>query len=373
MPAATQPADEEARLASLYALELLDTPPDPKFDSLVRLAADVHNVPIALVTLVDRARQWFKASVGLCRQETPREDAFCAHTILNPSEIMVVEDARCDRRFADNPLVTGYPGIRFYAGAPICCESGHVLGSLCIIDTCSRRLDEPDRRRLAALAAGVSALVDLHGRALSLHRAATLDLLTGLSNRHFLDQRLERAAAAASAEGGVPHALLFIDLDRFKDINDSYGHAAGDALLRAVAERLRKTVRRRDFVARFGGDEFAVLAPGVLCREEAATLANRILQALGEPYRLNCRPCLRPGASLAGSGILHLPGIGVSVGIALCPNHARDAASLMRVADSAMYLAKRRGGDRIAFADETVPVGGAPNLSDLLVGLSCLG
>jgi diguanylate cyclase (GGDEF)-like protein len=373
MPAAALPLDEEARLAALYSLELLDTPPDPKFDALVRLAADIHDVPIAIVTLVDRARQWFKSSVGLCAQETPRDQAFCAHAILNPSAVMVVEDATRDPRFADNQLVTGEPGIRFYAGAPICSESGHVLGTLCIIDKQPRTLDEAERRRLADLAAAVAALVDLHGKALSLHRAATVDTLTGLSNRSFLDQRLERVVRAACAEGGIPQALLFIDVDRFKDINDSYGHAAGDALLKAVGERLRRAVRRRDFVARFGGDEFAILGHGVQDRDEAVALANRIMQALGEPFRLNCRGCLRPGASLAGSGILHLPGIGISVGIALCPEHAHDPGSLLRVADRAMYLAKRAGGDRIAFADAKAPAPDIPNVSDLLLGISCLG
>jgi diguanylate cyclase (GGDEF)-like protein len=373
MPAAALPSDEEARLAALYSLELLDTPPDPKFDAMVRLAADMHAVPVAIVTLVDRARQWFKSSVGLHAQETPRDQAFCAHAILDPSALMVVEDARLDARFADNPLVTGEPGIRFYAGAPICGESGHVLGTLCVIDKQPRTLDEAGRRHLADLAAGVAALVDLHGKALSLHRAATMDTLTGLSNRSFLDQRLERVVRAACAEGGVPQALLFIDLDRFKEINDSFGHAAGDALLRAVGERLRRTVRRRDFIARFGGDEFAILGHGVLDRDEAVALANRIMQALSEPFRLNCRASLRAGASLAGSGILHLPGIGVSVGIALCPEHACDAGSLLRVADRAMYVAKRAGGDRIAFAEVTAPGPDIPNVSDLLVGISCLG
>jgi len=134
MPAALLPADEPLRLQTLASHEILDTTPDRQFDSLVQLAAEHFAVPISLVSLVDAERQWFKAAVGQTAVESPRETAFCAHAILQPDEILVVEDATQDERFADNPLVTGGPTIRFCAGAPLRAENGHPLGTLCVAD-----------------------------------------------------------------------------------------------------------------------------------------------------------------------------------------------------------------------------------------------
>lgn len=131
---------ELERLRALCATGLLDTPPEERFDRITRLAAGFFGVPICLVSLVDEDRQWFKSRFGLAALQTPKSDAFCAHAVAK-RELMVVEDARLDPRFADNPLVTGAPGIRFYAGQPIFTPGGHALGTLCIIDTKARRLD----------------------------------------------------------------------------------------------------------------------------------------------------------------------------------------------------------------------------------------
>ena len=119
MPAAPKPADEAIRLARLRALNILDTGPEQVFESFTRLARSVLDMPISAISLIDRDRQWFKSIQGLSVAQTPRADAFCAHAILRPAEVMVVPDALEDGRFADNPLVTGQTGIRFYAGAPI--------------------------------------------------------------------------------------------------------------------------------------------------------------------------------------------------------------------------------------------------------------
>jgi GAF domain-containing protein len=140
MQAAPIPADDASRLAALYALLILDTPPEERFDKIAAFAAAEFDVPIVLVTLVDTGRQWFKARIGLPVCETGRDISFCGHAILQP-EIMVVPDAREDARFADNPLVTGAPFIRFYAGAPLQLPSGERLGTLCLIDRVPRTLD----------------------------------------------------------------------------------------------------------------------------------------------------------------------------------------------------------------------------------------
>ena len=123
---APRPDNEMQRLATLHSLDLLDTAPEAEFDELTALAAQICNVPVALVSLVDESRQWFKSKVGLDVDETSREMAFCAHSILKPNEIMEISDARQDKRFANNPLVTEDPKIRFYAGAPLTTSSGHI-------------------------------------------------------------------------------------------------------------------------------------------------------------------------------------------------------------------------------------------------------
>src|SRR5512142_1695042 len=131
---------ERARLEALASYRILDTPAEDVFDELARLAALVGATPTALVSLVDGRRQWFKAKVGLEPTETPRSVAFCDHTIRG-RDVLVVEDATLDARFADNPLVVGEPGIRFYAGAPLVTPDGHALGSICVIDYVPRRFE----------------------------------------------------------------------------------------------------------------------------------------------------------------------------------------------------------------------------------------
>ncbi|MBK1836896.1 GAF domain-containing protein [Azospirillum sp. YIM B02556] len=153
--------DEAARLEALRRTGLLDSVPEPAFDDLVSWACDHFRVPIALVSLMDAERQWFKAHRGLPVQETPRDIAFCRFTIRQ-SLPMVVEDAASDPRFQDNPLVLGDPNIRFYAGAPIINRQGLALGSVCLIDTVPRGFGTVDRIVLAQLT--VTALVAIEQR-----------------------------------------------------------------------------------------------------------------------------------------------------------------------------------------------------------------
>lgn len=158
---APYPANETSRLAALRAQQLLDSLPEQMFDDIVRVASNVCGTPIALISLIDEDRQWFKAKVGLQASETPRDQAFCAHAILEPDKPLVVPDATQDPRFAANPLVTGSPDIRLYAGAPIVSQSGHALGTVCVIDHQPRELTQQQIDSLQALSRQVSHLIEL--------------------------------------------------------------------------------------------------------------------------------------------------------------------------------------------------------------------
>ena len=190
------PADrEQARLAALHDLRVLDTLPEQAFDDIVQLASQICGTPLGLVSLVDEQRQWFKARVGLAATQTPRDLAFCAHAINTPDALMVVADTAHDPRFRSNPLVTGEPKIRFYAGAPIVTAGGHALGTVCVIDTVPRELDAAQLSALQALARQASALFGLRERTLALEEQA---------------RELARVSRAASEERR--HSAEMLDL-----------------------------------------------------------------------------------------------------------------------------------------------------------------
>ena len=161
---AAQMDSEPARLRALTALKVLDTEPEGAYDAIVARASRICGTPIALISLVDESRQWFKARVGMAASETPREHAFCAHAIQNPELTMVVQDAAADSRFIDNPLVTGEPNIRFYVGVPLKDALGHGLGTLCVIDTQPRLLSVAQLAALEDLARQASQLLQSRTR-----------------------------------------------------------------------------------------------------------------------------------------------------------------------------------------------------------------
>lgn len=178
---AALPPNEDARLLALYRLDVLDTPREQNFDDIAQLAMSVCEVPIAVVSLVDRDRQWFKSCLGLDATETSRDVAFCAHAILKPQETLIVEDATLDPRFVDNALVTGAPYIRFYAGAPLIAKNGEALGTLCVIDYHPRQLNELQKATLKLLAKQVIQLLQLRETNLALQqeRANVEDVIKG--------------------------------------------------------------------------------------------------------------------------------------------------------------------------------------------------
>lgn len=242
------PLNEPQRIETLKSLGILDTKAEDRFDRVTRMAKRMFDVPIALISLIDENRQWFKSCVGLTVKETSREVSFCGHAILD-DEVFVINNALIDPRFSDNPLVLNDPKIRFYAGCPLV-VNGYKLGTLCIIDTTSRKFDEQDIEALKDLAV----TVEIELAAIQL---ATLDDLTGLANRRgFLP--LAQNLIKLSLRNKTPVTFIYIDLDNFKFINDNLGHAEGDLVLVNFAKLLKNTFRESDVYARLGGDEFVL-------------------------------------------------------------------------------------------------------------------
>ena len=240
---------------------------------------------------------------------------------------MIVEDLARDGRFHDHPLVQA-KGARFYAGAILRSDTGHALGTLCIGDVRPRIFSANETHKLLELTRGVSAVLDLHRQSRLLFRAATEDSLTGLCNRRLFDERLQNAVARARPDD--PCRVLCLDLDGFKQVNDTFGHAGGDALLREVGHRLSAVVRANDTVARLGGDEFAILLQDPAAIDGAERLAQRILDAFAQTYEFE-------GVAIP---------IRTSIGIATCYHATTDAAEVMRSADAALYQAKQSGRGR---------------------------
>lgn len=244
------PPDEDARLAELRSLNVLDTIAEERFDRLTRMARRLFGVDVALVSLVDENRQWFKSCAGMELSETPRDISFCGHAILGDGAF-VIPDALQDERFADNPLVAGPPHVRFYAGCPLRGPGGRKLGTLCIIDSKPRAFSDEDVEMLVDLALMVE-------REFSAIEWATVDELTGLSNRRGFMMLAQHSLQLCTRQN-IPAALVFIDLDHLKQVNDQLGHAEGDWVLVTFAQHLMKAFRSSDVVARLGGDEFLVL------------------------------------------------------------------------------------------------------------------
>ena len=447
----TMDLNEQARLASLCKLAILDTPTEERFDRYTALAAAAFSVPIALISLVDAERHWFKSHHGLAAREIPRSTAFCSHAIA-AAGTFVVSDTLLDPGFAANPLVTGAPHIRFYAGHPIRSDDGHAVGTLCIIDSAPRQFDAAARAMLASLAAmvevelnkahnerlraeseerlrtitnNVPVLIayldhdlryrfanamykewlgvrndEMVGRSVgevfgddylgereaglklalaghmssvesSVHRKgrarvlnttyiphvrdgvtvgiyvlstdatasreherhllllANADPLTALPNRRMYEDHLSTALARARRHrNGL--ALVYLDLDNFKHINDTLGHRAGDEVLIAFGRRVKSVLRDCDLLARLAGDEFTIILEEVDTPDACALVAGKILAALQEPFLIE-------GTMLA---------VSASIGVALA-GRGTSIDALGQRADSALYAAKRAGKNRV--------------------------
>ncbi len=332
------PFDETCRQMALDDLEILDTPADPLLDTLVRLARDSFGVGAVVISLVDHDRQWFKARTGLALSETPRQVSFCSQAIAQ-DDMLVVEDALEDLCFRDNPIVTGPPYLRFYAGQQLRDANDVPLGTFCLIDFKPRLLNEDERARLrdfARLAMGYLQLNAMSRQAAELREALTraqrkamLDPLTQVWNRAGLDHLLPREQAAVKAKG-QQLGLLLCDLDHFKVVNDTHGHACGDQALWETARRLGACLRPSDLVARIGGEEFVILTR-VKNSTEMARIAERVRRHMA------ATPVRTEQAELQ---------LTLSLGCTLLDD-GEDPASAMERADRALYQAKEQGRNRV--------------------------
>ena len=325
---ASQIADRDAARLSLIAdYEIGDSVPEAEFDHIVELAATLFGASAAMISIVASEVLHFKARTGLDVCTLDPRIAFCAHA-LDRDTPLVIEDTLADPRFRNNPLVTGEPHIRFYAGTPLRVASGQVLGTLCVIDPQPRRFGERDRQLLEGVGRIVIDRIEVRRQERQLARQAHYDALTGLPNRTLLYQR-----ACDLLATGTPLAVLLFDLDGFKDVNDVFGHGTGDALLREVGNRLTGLLDGDQLLARLGGDEFVVLAPAVNDPRAAWAIADRLRSGFDSGHHVD-------GQELR---------LDTSIGVALSPYHGDTIDKLVCHADLALYRAKETGGGAIGF------------------------
>ncbi len=367
------PANDGERIRELHSYGVLDTPPDEVLDELTYLAARICGCPIALISLVDEDRQWFKSKVGVETVEAPREVAFCAHSILQPDDLCIIADTTADPRSADNPLVTPKRGIRFYAGAPLVTSNGHALGTICVMDRKPRELNDDQKRGLTALSRLVMTQLEL-GRARSqpaapdpgneleelqrkvaelqeaaedrrrfqeellerqrqledraevMARESMMDPLTAIANqRGFIDRLDQEFSRARRYE--MPLSLVFLDIDDFKSYNDEFGDIAGDSVLEQIATLLHDQTRVSDFIARYEGGQFAI----ILTNTDAAgamVMAERVRSAV-------------EAATWLGRAVA------VSAGIATLGAETANSAQFVEDANAAMNEAKANGRNRV--------------------------
>ncbi len=320
--------DEAGRLSALKQYDILDSPKEDAFDRITELVKNVFNVPICTVSLVDQDRQWFKSCIGVADGDTPREITFCTHTIQH-REPMYIPDTTLDPRFCNSPLVVDGPKIRSYLGVPLSTPDGYNVGALCAIDVVPTSYNPG---QIAILKSFAALVVD----EFELRRIAQTDYLTGAATRRSFTLELEKSLARFGRTSR-PTALIYLDIDHFKRVNDQYGHPAGDKVLKTVSEALTRRLRQTDTFGRLGGEEFGILLENT--SSEQAIETAELLRAEVESIIVPNDPPLRVTASF---------------GLAMLSIQASSVREWMTAADEALYDAKRTGRNRVSIAP-TVP------------------
>ena len=309
--------DEAARLDKLQQYEISDAFAGHQLSDLLELATLIFGVQQAYLSTIHETVQSCQVGHGICLPDIPKHLSFC-HRTIQGSEVLVIPDALLDPHFRYLPLVTGAPHIRFYAGAPLMSPEGQAVGALCLVDTHPRCFSEQNQRSLQKLASFVVEHMELQ----RLTHVARFDTLTGLATRDVLLQTMQ-----ASFDTGEPSSVLLLDLDGFKEINDSLGHSAGDRILQIVGARLRTVTADKAIAARFGGDEFVLFMRGSADPLQASSLAQHVIDAVQEPLDLDGQ----------------MVPMGVSIGIALRTEGKETPLELIGKGDLALYKAKTNG------------------------------
>jgi diguanylate cyclase (GGDEF)-like protein len=311
---------EESRIRALERLEVLDTDLEAPFENIISLIEQVMQVPICAVSFVDRNRQWFKAQRGLDVGETPRNISFCTHAIQQ-SKPLIIRNALEDLRFRTSPLVVGAPFIRSYAGIPLKVLEGYCIGSLCAIDTKPRDFQEHEITILEHFAKLVVSELELR-------LIASTDHLTGALTRRAWSEgaKVEMNRALRYKR---PLSLAVLDIDKFKLINDTYGHSAGDAVIKTIAGLCMENMRKSDFFGRLGGEEFALLMP--------ETDGNEALSVMERMRWLITDTAVNVGEDV---------NITASIGVTQLGESEKQLDTFLERADKALYQAKKTGRNR---------------------------
>ncbi len=312
-------------------------------DQIARTAALVFGVPIVLAALNERYRVWYRSICGLQREHFDVTQEFCSHANLSDTAF-VVEDVREEEMFANDPAVTGGPEIVFFAGAPLRDPDGKRFGTLCLIDSKPHTLNAEQTKVLEGFAEIVSQdicvrsaaryavrdLIEAEHDKCDLFDQAMTDPLTKALNRRAFFRFAEREVMRSARYGHTLSALM-IDIDHFKKVNDTHGHAVGDEVLTGMSKLIQTSIRDEDIFGRLGGEEFAMVLPETPA-ENAVVLANRIRERVKQ---------------LRFEGKDGPFGISISIGVSAPTARDLDIVAALERADHALYKAKLMGRDRV--------------------------
>ncbi|WP_137936475.1 diguanylate cyclase [Chitinivorax sp. B] len=345
MVAPTLPTNETERLASLYQMHLLDTPADATFDRIVRLARQHFHVPMAFISLIDSERQWFKSTLGFKLRTWPRNQSFCGHTILQ-QQTLIIPDTLNDERFAKNPLVTGPPDIRFYAGHPLLNHEGYAVGTLALLDIVPRDLSLEELQSLHDLVDWVETELwvrdlahtqrDLLAELDEIRRESYIDPMLRTWNHHAIEDILQREVAKASRDQRTLAAML-VNFDQFDVIRAQYDAAVAEAVLFEAADRIRHAIRSYDAIGHWQGAQFLVIFPSP---------GGERVKAIGEKVRnqLLSRPLEIDQSTIPLHASMGLVAVDFQHGQPTC-NNILDKLQL------ALRQAQRTGPDQIIRID----------------------
>lgn len=321
---------EMLRLLELTRIDPTTTASEASFDLITRLVQQTLAVPAVAITLIDRDTQYLRAQQGLDIASMPRCEAVC-DIVVRSGKPLNIGDMQQDPRVANNPAVVGAAGLRAYAGAPLTTQAGYHLGALCALDTKPRDFSPEQMDVLSRFALLVTDLLELRAQ-------ADHDFLTKALNRRGFEDVLSREMARINRNGG-PATLAMMDLDHFKSVNDTYGHAVGDEVLKALTAMVTTRLRSCDYLARLGGEEFALLLTNTTL-DDALIAADRIRNAVAD-FRLDGFPDLS---------------LTVSIGLVDLTKCDHDLGAIMHKVDTAVYDAKANGRNQTCIVtDGTAP------------------